>query len=43
MKANYLIILAIMAVACYFLFVRKPRSKPADDSNNATSNPENDA
>ena len=48
MKANYLIILAIMAVACYFLFIRRPKAKPsdgnsADTSNDNTTNTDGDA
>lgn len=31
MKMNYIIILAIMAVACYFLFIRRPKTRPAAD------------
>ena len=38
MKANYLIILAIMAVACYFLFIRRPKAKPSDGNSVDPSN-----
>jgi|APDOM4702015248_1054824.scaffolds.fasta_scaffold33922_2 hypothetical protein len=38
MKANYLIILAIMAVASYMLFIRRPKSKPAEGNSADTNN-----
>ncbi len=33
MKMNYIVILAIMAVACYFLFIRKPKAAVGADTN----------
>lgn len=41
MKFDYIVILAIMVVASYFLFIRKPKAKPADNAdNNASGNDE---
>ncbi len=31
MKFDYIVILVIMAVASYFLFIRKPKAKPTSD------------
>ena len=39
MKMNYIIILAIMAVACYFLFIRKRTVAPAVNNENDGRDP----
>jgi hypothetical protein len=43
MKFDYIVILAIMAVASYFLFIRKPKAKPSADVETDRSNPDPDA
>ncbi|HQY67732.1 MAG TPA: hypothetical protein PLD38_10665 [Pyrinomonadaceae bacterium] len=42
MKFNYLVILAIMAVACYFLFIRKPKGRVTNDNDAGQSAAAND-
>ena len=43
MNLNYIIILIVMAIACYFLFIRKPKAKPSDDAVSGVADNEKDA
>lgn len=36
MNSSYVIILIIMAIACYFLFIRKPKIRPTDETHNTS-------
>jgi len=43
MNSSYIIILIIMAIACYFLFIRKPKTRPSNDESTAPQESEKDA
>jgi len=43
MKFDYIVILVIMAVASYFLFIRKPKARPATDVETDRNNSDTDA